>query len=437
MAKTQELLFSIANLLDLNPLQQYELFFSNVDLSPIKDEISPYAGRKPFSRKAIMRAFMYKNIRGIYYLTDLVDELNHNPSIAHRCGFDIRRALPSVDRYSRFLSDTPNSMLQQIRETAVQTLISLKVIKGGDLTIDSTPIFANVKENNPKILKKNKFNKNNIPPGDKDARLGVMVAQPRPLPPTEKNKIQFFWGYRNHALSEMPLEIPVYEKTKPANVQDPLMFIPMFKYAKYDLGLPCHFAIGDALYDAEYIRKFVVYELKATPIIPINPRAAKAELKLSPSNRPICIAGFEMLPWGKFIDRGRLRQKFVCPILKSKKFAKQHPICPWRHPLFLKGTGCTAYLRPNKDPNLYPNSNSALFQEKYRLRNGAEHVFSRLLNYCMQYPTVVGLDSVSNHCTIAHITVLAVAITAVKTNNPDKIRSVKKLLRNISNFRDF
>jgi len=57
--------------------------------------------------------------------------------------------------------------------------------------------------------------------------------------------------------------------------------------------------------------------------------------------------GFEMLSRGIFIDRkqNRKRHKFVCPIKGSKKFAKEHPYCPWLHPRFVEGTGCYTYLR--------------------------------------------------------------------------------------------
>ena len=37
--------------------------------------------------------------------------------------------------------------------------------------------------------------------------------------------------------------------------------------------------------------------------------------------------------------------------------------------------------------------------------------FSRLLAITMQRPTVIGLQATQNHCTIAHITVLLVALT--------------------------
>jgi hypothetical protein len=39
--------------------------------------------------------------------------------------------------------------------------------------------------------------------------------------------------------------------------------------------------------------------------------------------------------------------------------------------------------------------------------------------------------AVSIHCTIAHITILLVALTAAKTGNKDKIRFIKSFLPNI------
>jgi len=71
------------------------------------------------------------------------------------------------------------------------------------------------------------------------------------------------------------------------------------------------------------------------------------------------------------------------------------------------------------------------FKKVYNLRSGCERIFSRLLDLCMQNPSVRGLRAISNHCTIAHITVLLVALTAAKTGNKDKIRFVKSFLPNI------
>jgi hypothetical protein len=77
------------------------------------------------------------------------------------------------------------------------------------------------------------------------------------------------------------------------------------------------------------------------------------------------------------------------------------------------------------------NYGSKEFKKIYDLRSGSERIFSRLLELAMQNPSVRGLRAISNHCTIAHISVLLVALTAVKTGNKDKIRFVKSFLPNI------
>jgi len=70
------------------------------------------------------------------------------------------------------------------------------------------------------------------------------------------------------------------------------------------------------------------------------------------------------------------------------------------------------------------------FKEVYTKRTSVERVFSRLLSISMQNPTVKGLKAVRNHCTIAHITVLLVALTAHRMGCNDKIRFVKSFVPN-------
>ena len=155
------------------------------------------------------------------------------------------------------------------------------------------------------------------------------------------------------------------------------------------------------------------------------------EERLSSSGGRICIAGFEMLYWGKFNDRRKIRKKFVGPITNSKKFTQQIPACLWNHPAFRKGKGCMAYLRGDKDVRKEIDYGSQIFKEHYNKRTASERVFSRLLTLCMQKPSVYGLNAVSNHCTIAHITVLLIALSAARTGQIDKVRFVKKFLPNL------
>ena len=63
-------------------------------------------------------------------------------------------------------------------------------------------------------------------------------------------------------------------------------------------------------------------------------------------------------------------------------------------------------------------------------RTSVERIFSRLLAIAMQNPTVRGYNANCNHATIAHISVLLVALTAYKAGQQDKIRFVKSFVPN-------
>lgn len=62
--------------------------------------------------------------------------------------------------------------------------------------MDSTPIKANTKLNNPKSFSKNKFSKDNQPKSDKDCKLGVYSASND----SSNKRYKFYWGYKNHII---------------------------------------------------------------------------------------------------------------------------------------------------------------------------------------------------------------------------------------------
>lgn len=191
---------------------------------------------------------------------------------------------------------------------------------------------------------------------------------------------------------------------------------------------------GDSAFDSYPNIEFVVKELEAQPIIAKNPRGGSiTEFKVSASGQPICIAGIPMLSRGIFYDKeqNRWRHKFICRIKGSKKFAQKIPLCPWNHRKFTDNRyGCCVNLRVDVDTSIRNSIDygSETFKKLYALRTSSERIFSRLLSLSMQHPTVTGLNAVSNNCTIAHITVLAIALLAVKTGHRDKTRFIKSFL---------
>ncbi|GAH98665.1 unnamed protein product [marine sediment metagenome] len=143
----QHPLFDLEEIFD-KPLRRYELFFSVIDLS-IFDKVKSM-GRRPISRAAILRALIFKNLKTIASLSDLSAELYERPTLASMLGFVPGDKPIPVERFSSYLKNTSNSLLQKVRISLVKKLIELKVIKGDYLSVDSCPILANVKENNLK-----------------------------------------------------------------------------------------------------------------------------------------------------------------------------------------------------------------------------------------------------------------------------------------------
>lgn len=425
--KEQELLFSIESVLDIHPLENFKILFDNLNADHL--DSAYITGRKPFPQQSLLKAIIFKNLTGLPSLTDLSIALKNNPSAAVRCGFNILKPLPSAERFSEFLRNKNNNALQKIRIHLVHELISIGVIRGNYLSIDSCPQLAKVKENNLKTNVKDRFNKERICKGDPDARLGIMVTFSK-----SKKEISYFWGYRNHVVIDAKEELPLWEITKPANVQDSVMFIPIFDLIQKEFHFDIDAVMADGIYDNASILNYIIDTLKAKPRIARNPRNTKGppERKFSKAGNPFCDANLEMLARGTFYDKAqnRWRRKWVCPIYHSKKIARKFFVCPFFHPKFFTQKGCYAYVRVDEDIRNQIDYGSESFKKDFNMRTGSERVFSRLLSICMQNAPVIGFKATANYVTIAHITVLLVAVTAVKSDMKDKIRFIKSFLPN-------
>lgn len=410
---------------DLSPQIRYEKLFSNLLTFP---QHSPKRGRPPFSKESLLKALIYRNLRGLPSLSELAFELRNNPIMAETLGFPAWEIPPSVERFSHYLRSTHNEELQVIRLFLVHQLIEEKVITGESVSIDSCPIEANVRENNLKTSVKTRFDKNHRPPGDPDARLGVKIHYPQPF----KKKIVFFWGYRNHILNDTTSELPVHECTLPASEDEKKQAVVLLEELRTFFSLPVKYVIGDANYDTEEILSHILNEMKATPIIPRNPRGTKGDEFKIKKDTVHCAADLEMHRKGKMSVKGKTYLQYCCPLYYGKKYQGLYLICPAGHPKFFSQKGCNYLMRLTPNVRDRIDYGSIRFKKKYNLRTSVERVFSRLLAVTMQKPTVIGLQATENHCTIAHITVLLVALMAHQLGYDDKIRFVKTFLPNFA-----
>ena len=399
----------------------YDLLFQNLDLSEFP-ESTAVTGRPGFSKRTLLRAFFVMKCECFEYIADLKDYLENNLLIAYYCGFNIMKPLPSYWTFDRFIRELDHSLLEKLMQGQVSKLVGLGIIDSSFIALDSTPVFANTKQNNPKSFAKNRFDKNNQPKSDKDCKLGVHTASNQH---NEKN-YEFYWGYKNHVLVDCITGLPICEMTTTAEVADSTVTLDILARTNKYLPLEeCTF-IADKEYDVKVIYDTVKDVYHGDCVIPLNKRNTKSSKKLS-YGHPICEAGLAMHKDGKFSDRGRTRQKYCCPFKRLKCGS-----CPCNHKNWNNGKknrGCTKYVTIPDDYRLSIDRESVSFKKIYALRTEAERYNSRFKATKQERLWVHGMNAAQNLNTIAHIALLAVAYAAVVTKSKTSYRSLKQIKR--------
>jgi len=379
-------------------------------------------GRRGFPKEAMACAFIVMKCEGFSQITDLRDYLDNNRLIAHYCGFDITKPLPSYWTYDRFLKKQDNGELKKIMAEQVEKLYKLGIVDGSFIGLDSTPVAANTKQNNPKSFATDKFKPENHPKADPDCALGVHSASNQ----HNERRYEFYWGYKSHVLVDCISGLPVYEMTTPANVADSTVVQEILAAANHTLPLcECTF-LGDKGYDVKAVYSLVKDVYQGEAVIPLNKRNTKSPEKL-PAGNPICDAGLAMHKDGKTTDNGRTRQKFCCPFRQSKT-----GVCPCGHKNWNNGKknrGCTKYKTIPTDYRISIDRECSHFKRTYALRTECERYNSRFKASGQKRLWVRNGNSAANLNTLAHISALAVACAAVLTYPHHSYRSAKSLRR--------
>ena len=378
----------------------YDKLFSSLDFTLPRAA----TGRRGFPKEAMVCAFIVMKCEGFSQITDLMDYLDNNRLIAHYCGFNIMEPLPSYWTYDRCLRQLDNTGLKSVMADLVRQLDELGIVDASFVGLDSTPVMANTKQNNPKSFAKNKFSKENHPKSDPDCALGVHSASNQ----HNERRYEFYWGYKSHVLVDCISGLPLYELTTQANIMDSTVAVDILAAANQILP---------------YNTVKSVYEGEA--FIPLNPRGTKASKTLSSGN-PVCEAGLAMHKDGKTTDNGRTRQKFCCPFRQSKT-----GVCPCNHKNWNNGKknrGCVKYRIVPTDYRLSIDRSCLCFKRTYALRTECERYNSRFKSTGQERLWVRSGNSAANLNTLAHISALAVTLAAV-LHGSHSYRSAKQLRR--------
>jgi hypothetical protein len=329
--------------------------------------------------------------------------------------------LPSYWTYDRFIKKMDNAALKEIMAAQVKKLYEMGIVDASFIGLDSTPVMANTKQNNPKSFAKNKFSKENHPKSDPDCALGVHSASNQ----HNERRYEFYWGYKSHVLVDCISGLPLYELTTPGNVADSSVAAEIPAAADQTIPLKeCAF-LADKGYDVKSIYNTVKTVYEGEAFIPLNPRGTK-DLKALPAGNPVCEAGFAMHKDGKTTDNGRTRQKYCCPFRQSKT-----GVCPCNHKNWNNGKknrGCVKYRIVPTDYRLSIDRSCLCFKRTYALRTECERYNSRFKASGQERLWVRNGTSAANLNTLAHISALTVALAAV-LHGSHSYRSAKQLRR--------
>ena len=392
----------------------YDKLFSSLDFTLPRAA----TGRRGFPKEAMVCAFIVMKCEGFTQITDLMDYLDNNRIIAHYCGFNIMEPLPSYWTYDRCLRQLNNGALKSIMADLVRKLYELGVVDASFVGLDSTPVMANTKQNNPKSFAKNKFSKENHPKSDPDCALDVHSAS--------KQHNERRYEYKSHILVDCISGLPLYELTTRANIMDSTVAVDILAAANQILPLQrCSF-LADKGYDAKSIYNTVKSVYDGEAFIPLDPRGTKAS-KTLPAGNPVCEAGLAMHKDGKTTGgRGGIRQKFCCPFRQSKT-----GVCPCSHKNWNNGKknrGCVKYRIVPTDYRLSIDRGCLCFKRTYALRTECERYNSRFKASGQERLWVRNGASAANLNTLTHISALAVALAAV-LHGSHSYRSAKQLRR--------
>lgn len=421
------LFLSFDEIQDMPIIQKYRQIFSALDLSHIP-EFNYGVGADGTSQHALLRAFIIKSLESLNKVSALIRFLEGNPALKYLCGFR-NGFLPDESQFYRFPKKTSNSLLQDLLARANKILLKEKVLALDQVAIDSKPVRALTKHNNPKNIRRNQRDKTKKPRRNPKATLGYYSYVPLPDPKGKKKQFVFFWGYRTHAIVDANSGLALIEGTWPNNITDEQVARKLLKKLKRLFktrkGM---IVIADKAYDERDFYTFLVEQIKAEPIIPLNPRNTKPGKQFSQRGHRLCEAGLEMIPGGVWRDGNRTRLKERCPLKASKTIAAKFPDgCPCSHPQF-QGYGCTAYQDLTDDARAHVQRDTPRFKAIYRKRQAVEQTFERVHELGIEEARHYGLTAIRNSNTIDYLALALVALAAVRMKKPHKIRCYRTFM---------
>ena len=237
-------------------------------------------GRPRYPRIPMVKAFLIAYVLDIKGRQGMVDKLRNDPALRAACGWPAGLKIPSRSTISRVFGQLAANpwVVQYMLIELASAVHELRPDFGKVLAIDSTGVPAYC-------------NPNNETTRDQEAAWGK-VHDPRSKEP---DGMVWMYGWKAHALVDVPTQLPIALTVSPANENDSPFFREMLDWSKgsYRWFGPA-VVLADKGYDGGDNVEFA-HGLNAAALIPRIDRPNRSKSALHTlKGEPVCLGGKAM-----------------------------------------------------------------------------------------------------------------------------------------------
>lgn len=356
----------------------------------------------------IWQSLIAGKVYGIATVNGLIRELMRNESLRKVVGIKHIGLVPKPWQFSRFfakLSQPENlAMVKRIFDSSVSSLKELLPDLGESLAIDGTEVSS----------WSNRYAKEK---SDTDAGWGVKTYK---KDDGSENK-HFWYGYNLELVVDTKYEIPVNFELLPANIGEcPRLPIILGETKRLHPGFDIKYVMGDKGYDSRDNCKYVLYDLKALPIIKMRRTLSDRDAAFpgeicccTELGTPICDCGERMI----YAGRDGKYLKFRCP---------KHDE-PLGGPCSVSRYGRVLKIAISENERRWPGlwRESKKFKRLYNRRTSVERVNSRLKEHlCLDEQHVRGLAKTTVNASLSLLVMVGGALAMARNRRMDNLRQV-------------
>src|SRR3989440_2113269 len=292
-------------------VQRYRRLFALFDWTALDPPAKPSRpGRPGHPPSAYVKALLVRigehlssTPRWRTYLQDhplLVLELGFRPhlDVSEPYGFRVSKTVPSVRHLNAILRSLDPGLLAELFAQSVHALQAEIPGLGEVVAYDVKHIYANVKENNPRVYVKDRFCKDRQPKGDPDCRVGVKRSTNQEQPDGSTKEVkEYLWGYGSGVAAATTADygdVVLGEQTLTFNEADVTYFPPLFIQTVALLGFFPTNITADAAFDAWYVYQTVVHH-GGIAAIPLNQHGHPVYTR-DADGAPLCPKKLPMYP---------------------------------------------------------------------------------------------------------------------------------------------